>query len=132
MRERNTVRVELAPAELLDKLSILEIKVDRISEVVKRKNVLAELDVLREARAHSISSTDEVDALYSKLKAVNSRLWSIEDDIRLCEKSSEFGPKFVELARSVYIQNDERAALKREINLLLNSAILEEKSYEDY
>ncbi len=128
----NTILVEIAPGELLDKQSILEIKSERITDTAKLANVSIELDVLTRARAGTIPDLPELTALYARLKGVNEALWEIEDGIRDEEAAQRFGARFVELARSVYRTNDERAAIKREINVLLGSRIVEEKSYKKY
>jgi hypothetical protein len=94
--------------------------------------VRTELDILASARGQSIPRSPQLDDLTTQLKQVNQALWDIEDDIRLCEKAKDFGPRFVELARSVYFQNDRRAAVKRQINELLGSKIIEEKAYQPY
>lgn len=118
--------------ELLDKISILEIKSERISDEAKRANVNRELDALtRTWNAHPAASQD-IASLRAELRAVNERLWDIEDDIRVKEKQQSFDAGFVALARSVYIENDDRARIKRAINVELGSAYVEEKSYEDY
>ena len=127
-----SLRIEVAPGEIIDKLTILEIKRERIADEVKRKNVAYEWDVLTRDLVAGVPSTPELEALRMKLKEINLKLWVIEDDIRDCERAKDFGPKFVELARAVYVTNDERAAVKRQINELLNSAIIEEKSYAAY
>ena len=119
----------VSAGELIDKITILEIKRERITDEAKRGNVGRELDLLVAERRRSLPSSPELDALTAELKTVNERLWDIEDDIRRCEAAAEFGDRFVELARSVYKSNDERSALKRRINDLLGSAIVEEKSY---
>jgi hypothetical protein len=121
--------IETAPGELIDKITILEIKSERISDRDKVRNVLRELDTLRIARDQTISTLDELDAFTADLRTVNEVLWRIEDEIRLCEQAGDFGPRFVVLARSVYHKNDERAAIKRRINIVLRSKIIEEKSY---
>ena len=126
------IKVEVAPGELIDKITILQIKTERIEDATKVQNVKIELDVLTEARDAAIPPSPEMDALTEQLKQVNEALWEIEDDIRDCERQDDFGPKFVKLARSVYVSNDRRAALKREINELLGSKIVEEKSYAAY
>ena len=128
----SSVKVEIAPAELIDKITILSIKSERIDDVEKRKNVQSELDILTATRDQVIQPSTSLNDLTLKLKDVNERLWVIEDDIRSCEVSQEFGSQFIELARAVYRQNDERARLKREINNLLGSNIIEEKSYKPY
>jgi hypothetical protein len=127
-----SLRIEVAPGEIIDKLTILEIKRERIADEAKRKNVAYEWDVLTRDLVAGVPSTPELEALRMKLKEINLKLWVIEDDIRDCERAKDFGPKFVELARAVYVTNDERAAVKRQINELLNSAIIEEKSYAAY
>jgi len=124
-----SVVIEAAPAELIDKITILEIKVERISEPAKLQNVRTELETLRTARDRTILPSDDLATLTAELRLVNEALWEIEDAIRGCEREGDFGPKFVELARSVYHKNDQRAALKRRINERLGSVIIEEKSY---
>jgi uncharacterized protein DUF6165 len=126
------ILVEIAPGELLDKISILEIKATNIADASKRANVLLELEQLSRVRDEHLPASEALAGLYADLKAVNQALWVIEDDIRVEELNKRFGDRFIELARSVYRTNDRRAALKREINLLLSSAIIEEKSYENY
>ena len=126
------IMIEIAPGELLDKISILEIKLLRLSDPGKLHNVRVELAMLGRARDASLTVTPELEALCRRLRQVNEALWEIEDAIREEEHAARFGPRFIELARSVYRNNDERAAVKREINLLLGSAIVEEKSYSDY
>ncbi len=126
------ITVEVAPGELIDKITILEIKADRIADRAKRANVERELAVLRAARDGAIAPDVRLARLTTALKAVNLKLWDIEDDIRECERSREFGATFVELARAVYRTNDRRALLKREINDHLGSTIVEEKSYVRY
>jgi hypothetical protein len=126
------VLVEIAPGELMDKITILEIKSARITQPDKLRNVQIELTTLEDARRTSLPISEALQRLTHQLRQVNEALWVIEDDIRLCEKAGDFGPRFIELARSVYHQNDKRAALKRQINDLLGSKIIEEKSYEKY
>lgn len=124
--------VEVAPGELLDKITILEIKSERIGDEAKLRNVRTELETLRAVQDRHLTRTAALDALYADLKKVNEALWQIEDDIRDEERKEEFGARFIELARSVYRQNDRRAAIKRRINDLLGSRLLEEKSYRGY
>ena len=126
------IRVEIAPGELIDKITILEIKAERIADAAKRANVLVELATLTDARAAAIPPDGEIDRLAAELKTVNEALWEIEDDIRECDRDGAFGPRFVELARAVYRTNDRRAELKRAINLRLGSRLVEEKSYKPY
>ncbi|GAB2611247.1 DUF6165 family protein [Novilysobacter erysipheiresistens] len=126
------ILVPVSFGELLDKIAILQIKSERMSDPAKLANVRNELAALEKTwMAHPAANTDIV-RLRADLKAVNERLWEIEDDIRLKEKAQAFDEGFVKLARSVYFENDERARLKREINVALGSAYVEEKSYEDY
>ena len=126
------ISVPVSYGELLDKISILQIKSGRMSDPVKLANVRHELDALEASwMAHSAAGQD-ITALRAQLKAVNERLWVIEDDIRSCEYAQDFGAEFVRLARAVYFENDERARVKREINLALGSQLVEEKSYQDY
>ncbi len=126
------ILVPVSFGELLDKIAILQIKSERMSDPAKLANVRRELDALDATwAAHPVSKV-AIDALRAALKAVNERLWVIEDDIRLKEKAQAFDAEFVRLARAVYFENDERARIKREINLALGSAYVEEKSYEDY
>jgi hypothetical protein len=127
-----TLRVPVSPGELIDKLTILEIKLERMSDPAKKANVAKEFDVLSEELAKSVRQSAELTQLHSALKQVNETLWVVEDDIRDCERTQDFGHKFIELARSVYRINDRRAELKKEINLLLNSDLIEEKSYAAY
>lgn len=117
----------IAAGELIDKITILEIKAARITDAVKRANVMRELDALDALRArHGLAG---LDALTAELKAVNERLWDVEDEIRELEAEQRFDARFIELARAVYVTNDRRAALKKDINLAVGSAIVEEKSY---
>ena len=126
------LNVRLSPGEFLDKLTILEIKLARIADPAKRRNVALERDLLRAAWAASSFASADVSAQVLALKAVNEALWEIEDQIRVHEARGVFDAGFVQLARSVYLQNDRRAAIKREINLMLRSDLIEEKSYSKY
>ena len=126
------IKVAIAPGELIDKMTILEIKLNRISDKVKLENINNEYDTLQITYRQSIPVSKELYRLTSDLKTVNEKLWDIEDDIRDCERRKDFSQEFIELARSVYINNDVRAELKREINILLHSNIIEEKSYTEY
>jgi hypothetical protein len=122
--------VPVSWGELLDKITILEIKQDRLADVAARRNVGKELHALRRIAA-GVGDTTLAGPL-KRLRAVNERLWDIEDAIRACEARMDFGPEFIQLARAVYTTNDERAALKRQLNDLLGSELVEEKSYVDY
>ena len=132
MNSLEPILVEIAPGELIDKITILQIKMERIQDADKLQNVRIELDVLARARDDSVAPSEALDRMSADLKAVNESLWDIEDNIRNCERDQDFGPKFIELARSVYRCNDRRAALKRDINELLGSKLIEEKSYAEY
>lgn len=117
--------------ELLDKITILELKVERLGGKDARANAAKELELLRQVAAPVMADATPA-ALFARLKQVNQDLWDIEDRIRDHEREGDFGPGFVELARSVYRRNDERGAIKREISLALGSALVEEKSYKPY
>ena len=127
-----TISVEVGPGELIDKITILEIKLERMTDAAKLQNVRRELEALAAVRAQALDNSEPLTRLTEQLKAVNGTLWEIEDAIRACERNREFGPRFVELARSVYRENDRRSALKQTINRLLESRLVEEKSYEPY
>ena len=129
---KGTLMIEVGAGELIDKITILKIKAERMTDPAKLKNVRHELDVLSQARAENLVQSDALDRLENELREVNEALWVIEDDIRACEAVRDFGPKFIELARSVYIQNDKRAAIKKSINELCGSSIVEEKSYTEF
>jgi len=126
------ISVPVSYGELIDKITILEIKSERIKNAAKLANVRVELDLLNGTwRANSAASTD-IAAERDALRRGNEALWDIDDRIRLKEKAKAFDAEFIELARSVYIRNDERAEIKRAINEKLGSTLVEEKSYEDY
>ena len=133
MARMNELSVPISCGELIDKITILEIKSERIRDASKLANVRTELHQL-DATWNRFANPPRVniDTERAQLKAVNEALWDIEDRIRLKEKAQAFDAEFIELARAVYVRNDERAALKRAINLKLGSALIEEKSYEDY
>jgi hypothetical protein len=127
--------VETAPGELIDKITILEIKTERMADAAKVHNVRIELAALTRARERALpppAAVPELPGLTAQLKRVNQALWDIEDHIRHCERNKDFGPAFIKLARSVYRRNDRRAKLKRKINTLLGSTLIEEKSYTKY
>ena len=127
-----TVSVDVAPGELIDKITILEIKLERIEDEAKLANVRIEYETLNKARDAAIAQSPELDRLSVDLKSINEALWEIEDDIRDCERAKDFGDGFVKLARAVYVTNDKRMAVKRQINDLLGSSLVEEKSYAAY
>ena len=126
------VRVEVPAGELIDKITILGIKSDRLSDPDKLRNVRTELATLEAARDAALPESAALTALTAELRGVNETLWGVEDEIRLCERDGDFGERFVALARSVYRHNDRRAALKRRINELLGSRLVEEKGYAQY
>ena len=126
------ISVPISFGELIDKITILEIKSERIRDEAKLANVRVELDLLVETWAANAASSRDIAVERDALKRVNESLWDIEDRIRLREKAKAFDAEFIELARSVYIRNDERAQVKRAINEKLGSLLVEEKSYEDY
>jgi hypothetical protein len=128
----STISVPVSHGELIDKITILEIKSARISDPAKLANVRAELDLLNATWSSDPASRTDIAAERAKLLAVNEALWDIEDHIRVKEKAKAFDAEFIELARSVYFRNDERAAVKRAINEKLGSTLVEEKSYQDY
>ncbi|PIB24459.1 hypothetical protein BFP76_04440 [Amylibacter kogurei] len=122
----------IAPGELLDKLTILEIKSENITDAGKLANVETERAALQAVADQHIPDTAQINALQKALLDVNKQLWVIEDDIRDCERAKDFGDTFVKLARAVYVTNDKRADLKNQINIALGSALVEEKSYAEY
>jgi len=128
----NEILVPVSPGELLDKISILRIKSQRMADPGKLANVRLELSALEETWTGSVYASIDVDGELRGLQAVNARLWTIEDAIRDKERAQAFDAEFIGLARSVYIENDERAAIKRRINLKLGSSLVEEKSYSNY
>ena len=115
------ILIPASAGELIDKITILEIKLKNIVDPVKNRNIAIELEALSKCFEENIIQSNEIEELKTNLKQVNGALWNIEDDIRQCEQAGEFGEKFVELARSVYRQNDKRAALNKEINIMLGS-----------
>jgi hypothetical protein len=126
------IAVNVSIGELIDKITILEIKAEHFEEPDKLRHVRHELQLLQAARDGAVEPSAQLEALTAELKAVNRQLWRIEDAIRLCEHRKDFGPEFVELARSVYRNNDRRCAIKRQMNELAGSALVEEKSYAPY
>jgi hypothetical protein len=128
----NEITVPVSPGELLDKITILSIKAQRMTDPKNLSNVRLELDALEEIWSSSAYADIDVESEVGALLAVNERLWSIEDDIRDKERAKDFGAEFIRLARAVYMENDERAAIKRRLNLKLGSALVEEKSYREY
>lgn len=123
------MKIEVSNGEIIDKLTIIEIKLERISDEAKLVNLRNEYKVLNEAAAKIISKEDK---LYKALYTINCQLWDIEDDIRDLERTKDFGEKFIETARAVYFTNDKRSEVKKQINLKTGSKLIEEKSYEKY
>jgi hypothetical protein len=128
----NEIKVPISPGELLDKITILRIKSQRMSDPKKLANVQVELEALEEIWKTSAYADIDVGTDLNALLTVNGRLWTIEDDIRDKERAKTFDEEFVRLARAVYIENDERAAIKRRLNVKLGSSLVEEKSYSQY
>lgn len=126
------IKVPVSPGELLDKITILEIKSERMTDAEKLVNVRLELSILNKTWSESVRPDSNIERIHADLKRINEALWEIEDDIRDKERAGEFDGPFIELARSVYITNDQRAAAKKELNIHLGSDIVEEKSYADY
>ena len=125
------MKVEISNGELLDKFSILEIKIGNISDPAKLTNIENEYKELT-SDCTDLLRNSTISSLYAELKSINQKLWIVEDDIRECERRKDFGPEFVSLAREVYFTNDERARVKKEINLASGSSLVEEKSYQAY
>ena len=127
------MKVEVSNGELMDKLSILELKLKNITDPKKLRNVNTEFNELNPLVQQLFKKHNPtINVLYQKLAEINGKLWIIEDEIRQSERDKDFGPQFVKLARDVYFTNDVRSDLKKEINVLTNSGVIEEKSYEDY
>lgn len=126
------IPIPVSPGELLDRISILELKAEHITEPLAASHVQSELSMLREARSLAIADSDTLEQLAAALAAANRTLWDVEDALRRHEQALDFGPNFISLARRVYKENDRRAALKREINHLLGSELVEEKLYASY
>ena len=128
----NTILVEVSVGELLDKISILEIKKEKIKDSEKLKFINDEYEVLKDQLDKNVKSDEKIDKLFQSLKEINTKLWVIEDDKRLCEKNSDFSEKFIKLSRDVHFLNDDRAKIKLEINHHTGSKIKEIKKYTTY
>ena len=128
----NKILVEVSVGELLDKISVLEIKKEKIKDPEKLKFINDEYNILNEQLKNNVKSDDKLNNLLKTLKEINSKLWVIEDDKRLCEKNSDFGEKFIKLSRNVHFLNDDRAKIKLEINKHTKSKIKEIKEYTNY
>ena len=126
------ILAEISAGEFLDKLSILEIKLNKIKDLVLLNEVKKEYEILNESKNKNINFSKEIEILYKDLKEINEKLWKIEDEIRLCEKNSDFKDKFIQLSRDVYFTNDKRSKTKSEINKILGSNIKEVKQYSQY
>ena len=126
------ILVEVSIGELLDKISILDIKKDKIKDETKLEHILNEYDILKKEYDNKVKNDDKLSSLYSSLKEINSKLWVIEDEKRLCEKNADFGDEFIKLSRDVHFLNDERAKIKLEINIHTGSKIKEIKEYTKY
>lgn len=123
---------EISAGELLDKMTILEIKIKKIKDRNKAKEIKKEYVILKKIQNSSIKKNSKIQKLFIALKKVNNKLWNVEDKLRICEKNKNFGPKFIKLAREVYFNNDDRSKLKLKINKLLGSNIREIKQYIKY
>ena len=128
----NKILVEVSVGELLDKISILEIKKEKISDLESLKIINSEYLVLKEQLKNNVINNNKIDQLFHSLKEINLKLWHIEDDKRMCEKNSDFGEKFIKLSRDVHFLNDKRATIKLEINNHTGSKIKEVKQYTNY
>ena len=123
---------EISAGELLDKISILEIKLEKIKDKADQEEINKEYKILKEVQNSSLEVTEKLKTLFKKIKEVNLNLWNIEDKLRICEKNKDFGQTFIELARGVYLNNDKRSKIKLEINNILDSNIREIKQYANY
>ena len=123
---------EISAGELLDKISILEIKLEKIKDKNSQEEIIKEYNMLKETQNSSIEFTDKIQELFESIKETNLKLWKIEDKIRICEKNKDYGKNFIELARGVYFTNDKRSKIKSEINKILGSNIKEMKQYVKY
>ena len=128
----NKILVEVSVGELFDKISILEIKKDKIKDEEKLKYIVDEYNLLKEQMVDKVKLNEKLSGLFDALKDINSKLWVIEDDKRLCEKDSDFGEKFIKLSRDIHFLNDKRASIKLEINNQTGSKIKEIKEYTSY
>ena len=128
----NKILVEVSVGELFDKISILEIKKDKIKDEEKLKYIVDEYNLLKEQMVDKVKLNEKLSGLFDTLKDINSKLWVIEDDKRLCEKNSDFGEKFIKLSRDIHFLNDKRASIKLEINNQTGSKIKEIKEYTNY
>ena len=130
--ESKKILAEISVGELLDKMSILEIKLDEVINVDSRKEINKEYKILKKLQKSKVEMTDKMKLLFKDIKNVNQNLWNIEDKLRICEKNKDFGQNFVKLARNVYFNNDKRSKIKREMNKISDSDIKEIKQYVNY
>ena len=130
--ESKKILAEISVGELLDKMSILEIKLDEVINVDSRKEINKEYKILKKLQKSKVEMTDKMKLLFKDIKNVNLNLWNIEDKLRICEKNKDFGQNFVKLARNVYFNNDKRSKIKREMNKISDSDIKEIKQYVNY
>lgn len=129
------MKLEVSNGEIIDKFTILEIKLSQIKDLKKQTNIQHEYEMLKPIISsiyETSNAKDQLKNLENQLLEINKKLWKIEDDIRECERAKDFGQTFISLARAVYFTNDERSTIKKEINILTGSDLVEEKSYEDY
>ena len=132
MNKHTKIMTEISAGELLDKISILEIKLNKIKDHVLLNEVKKEYEILNETKNKNIIFSEKIDILYKNLKGTNEKLWEIENKIRLCEKNSDFKEKFIQISRDIYFANDRRSKIKLEINKILGSNIKEVKQYTEY
>ena len=126
------ILTEISAGELLDKISILEIKLNKIKDHILLNEIKKEYEILNETKNKNINFSEKIDVLYKNLKETNKKLWEIENKIRLCEKNSDFKEKFIQISRDIYFENDKRSKIKLEINKILGSNIKEVKQYTEY
>ena len=132
VKKSKKIQSEMSVGELFDKISILEIKLDKIKDENSKKEVSKEYHILKKTLNSNIDLNEKINSMFNELKKINSNLWIIEDKLRVCEKNKDYSKDFIELARGVYLNNDKRAKIKSEINELLGSNIKEIKQYVDY
>ena len=132
VNESKKILSEISTGELLDKISILEIKLEKIKDKENHEEINKEYKILKKAQNSNIEITEKIKYLFNGIKNINRNLWDIEDKLRICEKNKDFGETFIELARGVYLNNDKRSKIKSEINKILGSNIRETKQYANY
>ena len=132
MNKSKKILSEISPGELLDKLSILEIKLEKIKDKNDLENIKKEYNILKEVQSNNLELTDQIKKLFISIKKINLILWNVEDKLRICEKNKDFSQTFINLARDVHLNNDKRAKIKCDINKILGPNIREVKQYVDY